>query len=51
MAKQRVGRKTGGHNGGYFYRKRRGRHALDGRRQVALRFEDGMPIKDTKNPS
>ena len=48
MAKVHAGRKAGGCNRGYYYRKGRGWYALDGKKQVALRYEDGTPIKDAK---
>lgn len=44
MAKNRPGRKKGGHNRGYFYRKGRGWYAIDETRQIPLKYEDGAPI-------
>ncbi len=48
MAKKVQRRKKGGHNKGYFFRTGRGWYAVDGTRQVPLRYEDGVHIKDSK---
>ena len=46
MAKKRRGRKKGGHNRGYYFRKGRGWCAVEGARRIALRYENGEPIRD-----
>jgi integrase len=46
MAKRHAGRKKGGHNRGFFYRKGRGWYVTEGSRMVPLRYENGEPIKD-----
>jgi integrase len=47
MAKKRTGRKRGGRNRGYFFRKGRGWYATEGRQVIPLCFEDGTHIKDS----
>ena len=51
MAKNRPGRKKGGHNRGYFYRKGRGWYAIDETRQIPLKYEDGAPSGQITQPT
>ena len=44
MTKSTLGRKKGGHNRGYFFRKGRGWHAMQGRKMVPLLDAEGEPI-------
>ncbi|MCH7728442.1 MAG: hypothetical protein IH991_18480 [Planctomycetes bacterium] len=46
MGKKSGGRKKGTRNKGYFYRTSRGWYTTEGKRMIALRHEDGEPIKD-----
>ena len=48
MAEKRAGRKKGGHNKGYFYRKARGWYVYDTGKAIPLRDEDGTQIKSEK---
>ena len=48
MAKKKVGRKKGGHNRGYFYRKGRGWSVVENQRLTPLRNEQGAHIKEKK---
>ena len=48
MAKKRSGRKKGGHNKGFYYRKNRGWCAVEGSKRIPLRYEDGQPIRDAQ---
>jgi integrase len=50
MSKSRAGRKRGGKQRGFFYRKGRGWYALQDQRQIPLCYEDGQPIKDENAP-
>jgi len=46
MSKTRVGRKKGGHNRGFFYRKGRGWYVTKGSHFTPLCYEDGQHIKN-----
>jgi integrase len=46
MSKTHVGRKKGGHNRGFFYRKGRGWYVAKGSQLIPLRYEDGQHIKN-----
>ena len=48
MARKKLGRKRGGHNRGYFYRKGRGWYVVENKRLIPLRDEQGAPIKEEK---
>ena len=48
MEKSLGGRKRGTRNKGYFYRSGRGWYTTEGKRMLALRYEDGEHIKDPK---
>jgi integrase len=52
MGKAKRGRKRGGRQKGYYYRRGRGWHALDGKKSVALLFPNGEPIRErTADPA
>jgi hypothetical protein len=46
MANTRAGRKKGGHNRGFFYRKGRGWYVTKGSQFIPLCYEDGQHIKN-----
>ncbi|NLS95726.1 MAG: hypothetical protein GXX96_26630 [Planctomycetaceae bacterium] len=48
MAKKRAGRKKGGHNRGFFFRKGRGWYVLDDQKQIPLRDQNELHITDEK---
>lgn len=48
MTKKKQGRKRGGRNRGYFFRKGRGWYATESGRMIPLRYEDGEHIKDAR---
>ena len=45
MTKKRRGRKKGGHNRGFYFRKCRGWCAVEGSRRIPLLYENGEPIR------
>lgn len=45
MAQKRRGRKKGGRNRGFYYRKGRGWYAVEGSQRIPLRYENGEHIK------
>jgi len=48
MARKKAGRKKGGHNRGYFYRKGRGWYVIDNQRLIPLRDEEGVHVNEEK---